>query len=69
MRAKSLLWAACAVTVVAAIGIAVFREVDRDVPAGQPPLTSLKAGDLAAFRRAFDAHADRPRILAVLSPT
>jgi hypothetical protein len=58
-----------AVTARALVGITVFREAERDVPAGQPPLRSVEDVGMTAVREAFNAHDDRTRILALLSPT
>lgn len=38
-------------------------------PSGQPPLTSLTAGNLDQFKRAFNEPADRTRLLLLVSPT
>lgn len=37
--------------------------------AGQPPLAELTAGSLEAFRADFNAAADQPRMIVLLSPT
>ncbi len=39
------------------------------VPSGQPPLTEISQQNYAEFREAFNAAADQPRIVALLSPT
>ena len=37
--------------------------------AGQPPLAELNAGSLEQFRADFNAAADQPRMILLLSPT
>lgn len=39
------------------------------VPAGQPPLATLTSANVGAFEGAFDADADLPRLVLLLSPT
>jgi hypothetical protein len=39
------------------------------VPAGQQPLTTLTSANAGAFQAAFDADANLPRLVLVLSPT
>jgi hypothetical protein len=39
------------------------------VPAGQQPLTTLTSANAGAFEAAFDADANLPRLVLVLSPT
>lgn len=39
------------------------------VPAGQQPLTTLTSANAGAFESAFDADANLPRLVLVLSPT
>ncbi len=38
-------------------------------PEGQPPLTALSAANFNEFEAAFDAAADAPRLVLLLSPT
>ena len=38
-------------------------------PTGQPPLLSLSSANFNEFSAAFDADADVPRMLLLLSPT
>jgi hypothetical protein len=38
-------------------------------PAGQPPLLTLTSENFTEFSAAFDAGADVPRMLVLLSPT
>ena len=42
---------------------------ERRVPAGQPPLAVLSATSLETLRADFNAHADKVRIVVLLSPT
>jgi hypothetical protein len=42
---------------------------ERRVPAGQAPLTYLRQTSLDTLRADFNAHADKVRILVLLSPT
>lgn len=60
-----------AVILVAAVvaTLAWLRFAPREVPSGQPRLTTLSEGSLAAFREAFNASEGQVRILAMLSPT
>jgi hypothetical protein len=39
------------------------------VPAGQQPLTTLASANTGAFQTAFDADANLPRLVLLLSPT
>jgi hypothetical protein len=39
------------------------------VPPGQQPLATLSPANAAAFEAAFDADADSPRLVLMLSPT
>ena len=38
-------------------------------PAGQPPLAEITPQTLGDFRAAFNEAADKPRVVALLSPT
>jgi hypothetical protein len=38
-------------------------------PRGQEPVATLSAGNLGEFEKAFDAEADVPRLVLLLSPT
>jgi hypothetical protein len=42
---------------------------ERHVPAGQPPLATLSAASLETLRSEFNSHADKVRIVVLLSPT
>ncbi len=39
------------------------------VPSGQQPLVSLSLQNFSEFEKAFDEHADVPRLVLLLSPT
>ena len=41
----------------------------RHTPAGQPPLATLSAASLETLRTDFNSHADKVRIVVLLSPT
>ena len=45
------------------------RFSSRVTPRGQPPLVALNSANFGELRTAFNASADRTRILALLSPT
>lgn len=57
--------------VVAAVLLAAiyFLQGPGAVPAGQQPLTTLTSANVSAFGAAFDAEANLPRLVLVLSPT
>lgn len=42
---------------------------ERRVPAGQPPLATLSAASLETLRSEFNRHADKVRVVILLSPT
>jgi hypothetical protein len=42
---------------------------ERHAPAGQPPLATLDTVSLDTLRGEFNAHADKVRIVILLSPT
>ena len=42
---------------------------ERYTPAGQPPLATLSAASLETLRTEFNRHADKVRIVVLLSPT
>ena len=42
---------------------------ERRTPAGQPPLAALSAASLDTLRSEFNSHADKVRIVVLLSPT
>jgi hypothetical protein len=40
-----------------------------DSPPGQPPVVKLSEANFSEFAKAFDASADTPRLVFLLSPT
>jgi hypothetical protein len=70
---RSALKLVLALALVAIVGcIAVFawmKFAPRHVPPGQPPLATLGAESVPAFRDAFNAGNGEVRVLAMLSPT
>lgn len=66
---ESALVLVAVVVVVCATTFAWVKLAPRRVPQGQPPLSTLNAGALPAFRDAFNAADGEVRILAMLSPT
>ena len=69
-KRKRVLAAVAAVVVLSGAGAyAWVRLAPRSTPAGQRPLVHLSQENFVAFSGAFDAAADRTRILALLSPT
>jgi hypothetical protein len=50
-------------------GFAWYLWAERHVPAGQPPLATLDTATLDTLRSEFNAHADKVRIVVLLSPT
>lgn len=58
-----------ALVVAAGIAVVSMRYAPRRTPEGQPPLASLREGDLRSFEDAFNAGAGSTRVLAMLSPT
>jgi len=61
--------AASAILVIGAATIAWLKLAPRPTPAGQAPLARLDEKNFGQLRDAFNASADRTRILAILSPT
>ena len=51
------------------LGAIYFPRGPGTVPAGQQPLTTLTSANAGAFESAFDADANLPRLVLVLSPT
>jgi len=51
------------------LGAIYFLQGPGTVPAGQQPLTTLTSANVGAFESAFDADANLPRLVLVLSPT
>ena len=66
---KSALIFAAAIAVVAVAALLWLKLAPRQVPPGQPPLATLNASSVPAFRDAFNAGDGEVRILALLSPT
>jgi membrane protein DedA with SNARE-associated domain len=58
------------VAIVAVVGAFLwYLRGERRVPAGQAPLTYLRQTSLDTLRADFNAHADKVRIVVLLSPT
>jgi len=59
------------ISIVAALagGFAWYRWGERTTPAGQAPFATLGAGSLETLRADFNAHADKVRVVLLLSPT
>lgn len=58
------------VVLAAAVLVAIYLlQGPGTVPAGQQPLTTLISANAGAFESAFDADADLPRLVLLLSPT
>jgi hypothetical protein len=66
MKKKILIPAIVAAIVIAA---GYYLWGPSKAPAGQQPLTRLAAANFSEFESAFDAGADRPRVLLQVSPT
>jgi hypothetical protein len=56
------------VAVVASLG-AIYLWGPGTVPVSQQPLVTLSSANASEFEGAFDAHADMPRLVLLLSPT
>jgi hypothetical protein len=50
-------------------GFAWYLWGERRAPAGQQPLATLRAAGLETLRSEFNSHADKVRIVVLLSPT
>jgi hypothetical protein len=58
------------VTLVLALGgFAYYLRAERHAPAGQSPFATLDTASLETLRGDFNAHADKTRIVLLLSPT
>jgi len=57
------------VLALAALGVAGYYWGPAAVPQGQEPLLALTPANFEEFRAEFNATADKPRIVALLSPT
>lgn len=67
MKKKFIILAVvAAIVLLAAI---YFLQGPGAVPAGQQPLTMLTSANAGAFESAFDADANLPRLVLLLSPT
>jgi hypothetical protein len=62
-------WALIAAVMVGLALLAFYLWLPGSVPAGQQPLTRLRAGTMTQFERAFDANADMTQVVLLLSPT
>jgi hypothetical protein len=60
---------ALGVVVVAFLLGAMYLWGPGTVPAGQQPLVTLSPANISEFEAAFDANADLPRLVLLLSPT
>jgi hypothetical protein len=63
---RSVVWAVAAVLVLLAI---VYLWGPSSVPQGQEPLLTLTSTNFSDFQKAFDADANAPRLVLLLSPT
>ncbi len=63
---RSIILAAAAVLLLLAI---VYFWGPSKAPPGQEPLLPLTSANFSDFQRAFDAGADAPRLVLLLSPT
>jgi hypothetical protein len=68
VRRTLAIFAAIAVVTLVS-GLVWWRFAPRRTPGGQPPLATLDAASLSAFRDAFNAAGGEIRIVALLSPT
>ena len=73
MRAKRILRTLATtlllIAATAGSGFLWVKYAPRRTPPGQPSLTRLDAATLPALRDAFNADADKTRIIVLLSPT
>ena len=58
-----------AVTALAVLMVVFYLWVPGSVPVGQQPLLKLSSPNVNQFQIAFDADADVPRVVLLLSPT
>lgn len=58
-----------AVVAVFVLLVAIYLWGPSSVPRGQQPLVALSAMNFSEFETTFDADADVPRLLLLLSPT
>lgn len=66
---KRYRWILLGALVAAVAVFAWFRFTTHDAPPGQPPLTTLDASSLDAFRQEFNRDAGKTRIVVLLAPT
>ncbi|HJT69768.1 MAG TPA: hypothetical protein VJ731_06185 [Terriglobales bacterium] len=55
--------------VLAAVAASIYLRGPGAVPPGQKPVVTLSSGNTSQFEGAFDADADVPRLVLLLSPT
>ena len=67
MKTRSLIIVALLVALLG--GFAYYLRAERHAPAGQPPFATLDTASLDTLRSDFNAHADKVRIVVLLSPT
>lgn len=67
MKRKRLI--GVAVIAVLALVAGVYLWGPGSAPRGQQPVVTLSEGNLGEFEKAFDAEADVPRLVLLLSPT
>ena len=67
MKLRTLVIVALLAALLGAFGW--YLRAERRVPAGQPPLATLDVASLETLRGEFNAHADKARIVVLLSPT
>lgn len=67
MSKRPLLWATPLALVL--LSCAWYLFAARHTPRGQPPLAYLEQDSIAAFHADFNRHADKVRIILLLSPT
>jgi hypothetical protein len=67
MTKRRLLWISPLAAIVLAFAWYLFAP--RYTPAGQPPLATVQQGSLGALRADFNQHADKVRVIVLLSPT
>lgn len=66
---KSILVLAAAAILVCTAVYAWLKLAPRRVPVGQPPLATIRADSVPAFRDTFNAAEGEVRLLVMLSPT
>ena len=58
-----------AAAIAALAGFVWYKLAPREVPPGQPPLVTLRSGELPTFLETFNAGEGEVRLLTLLSPT